>query len=247
MSTESAEDRPQPGNSSAAAEPELAMAYCGEFAMVYRRHTADETVLFRESFNRDMYLRAFPHFVPSRSHVYIHIGAHIGGFAVMAAARVRHVYAIEASRRSFDLLAANVHLNHLANVTASHLAIADRPGVLTLHESPSGTWGNSLTARGAVGSEQVPAATLAQYFEQNAIDRCDLLICNAEGAEFLIFPDAGEVLARIERLAVMYHEDLSPGHRVQELLDAFYGAGFQARIAVVQDAHRGGIIASRPR
>jgi FkbM family methyltransferase len=229
------------------APDQVALARFGALWMAYRAGTADEQVLFRESFDRDVYLRAFPHFQPERTHVFVHIGAHIGGFAVMAAPRVRHVYAIEASRETYDLLAANVHLNHLTNVTASHVAIADRAGLVTLYDSPSGTWGSSLTPRGGARAEQVRAMSLTDYFAEHAIERCDLLLCNAEGAEFPILLNASGVLDGIQRVAVMYHEDLSPGHTAQELLDHLRAHGFTARVAAVQAPQRGGIVAIRTR
>src|SRR5262245_40069763 len=110
----------------------IAVAAAGPFAMIYRPDTADETVLFAESFEHDMYLRGFPDFALGPAHVVVQIGAHLGGFAVMAAARAARVYAIEASRDTYDLLVANLHVNHLRNVTASHAAITDRAGEVTL-------------------------------------------------------------------------------------------------------------------
>jgi FkbM family methyltransferase len=218
----------------------------GPFTMLYRPGTPDEDVLFRESFDKDQYFSVFPDLHLGARDVVVDIGAHVGGFAILAASRAGRVLAVEASRSTFDVLTANKHLNGAKNLTTSHLALTDGPGPVRLFDSPDGNWGASMTPHGSGVYELVDGITLERYLEIEFVHEVALLKCNAEGAEFSIFLSMSkERLHSIARLIVLYHEDLAPKHSKEELLDRFRTCGFDANVILEQNEFRGAIRAVR--
>ena len=68
---------------------------------------------------------------------FIDVGAHYGYYALLASTLVGdkgHVYAIEASAHSFELLKANTV--HLKNITVYHNAAGEAPGEIVFYEYP---------------------------------------------------------------------------------------------------------------
>ncbi len=74
------------------------------------------------------------------------IGANLGYFTLLASrlARVEgEVHAFEASRSTFDRLAANLALNSLHNVVLHHCAVSDRCGTLDFFDATAANSGLS--------------------------------------------------------------------------------------------------------
>jgi FkbM family methyltransferase len=208
----------------------LAIEQSGDFEIAYRRGTADELVL-EESFDHDPNLACVPEYRLQPDHVVLDIGAHIGSFTLLVAARLPQgrVYAVEPQQDSFNLLRINVLLNGLENVDACRVALTDRRGLATLFYATR-NWGDSLMESGTGRGETVPTETLAGFMASKGIDRCDFAKFNCEGAEFPILLSASpDVLGRIDFLLVRYHEALAPGYRLQDLQDHLASSGFRIR------------------
>ncbi len=213
--------------------------------MAYRIGSVDKVVL-GESFKSDPFLAAMPDYLLPADAIVLDVGAHIGTFSLLAATKTPRgrVYAIEASRATFDLLTANVALSGLTNVRADHLALADREGVVELHHDPEGNYGHSITAPLRGSSEWVAATTLGQYLDSRDIGSVQLAKFNCEGAEFpILLASSGAVLARIERMIVLYHCDLVEA-TPESLLSHLTAHGFATR-TVNQTRDRGWILATR--
>lgn len=161
------------------------------------------------------------------------IGAHIGGFTLLAASLVPQgrVLAVEACRENHDLLVRNVELNGLENVETAHLALSDQRGEIRLHHSASGNWGHTITQALESGSEAVPAETLGGYLSAREVDRCGFAKLNCEGAEFPILMSAsGETLRAIRQMLVFYHLDLiGETYSLGDLERHLEEAGFELR------------------
>jgi FkbM family methyltransferase len=222
----------------------LAIGRFGEFEIAYRRHTADESVI-RHSFDRDVFFRDVPEFVPEPGQVIVDIGAHIGTFALLAASKIGHgkVYAIEASEDSFNFLRLNVALNRFDNIDIRQLAITDRNGTCTLYHSP-GNWGHSMVKKRSGGSEVVPAATLSAMFERNQIETCHFMKLNCEGAEFpILLSTPPAVLQRIRTMLILYHCDLWGRNSEKDLITHLEQSGFRCSVRHPSGS-RGWIIAT---
>jgi len=223
----------------------LAIDRYGGYEVAYRRGTVDEKVL-EQTLLGDFIEREIPEFRPEPADVVLDVGAHIGAFALLAAARVPEgrVHAIEASRESFNYLRVNAALNRFENLHPSHLALSDRPGVVFLSHD-MGSWGHSITRRLSGEGEEVPAETLEGFLDARGISVCHFAKFNCEGAELPILLGASRnTLRRMRQMLVMYHCDLAPGYDSDELLVHLQSAGFETAVRH-RTSMRGWILARR--
>jgi FkbM family methyltransferase len=181
--------------------------------------------------------------------VVIDIGAGLGDFAVAAA--LRHpgarVLAFEPFPASAALCRRNVLLNRATNVQVIEAAVGAGSGAIGLDTSSSESVQYS-TASGAAGQSALLVKTqrLAEIFAEHAVERCDLLKLDCEGAEFEILLTLDRaVLDRIDSMSMEYHDGVTAsGHR--ELAAALAGAGFRVtRVANPVHANLGYIHADR--
>jgi FkbM family methyltransferase len=133
--------------------------------------------------------------------VFVDIGANIGYDTLLASTRVGAaggVVAIEASPRTFALLARNLALNPQAtNVRPVNVAVSDRPGRLDLYEQDEGNIGaaTTLASRGGSLMASVDALPLDRILTAEEIQRLRLIKMDVEGAEP---PILGHILDRLD-------------------------------------------------
>jgi FkbM family methyltransferase len=207
------------------------------------RPDAADFEMFAEVVLRDVYhVRRLP---PSLGTV-VDLGAHLGLFALQAAPLAERVICIEAAADNAELLAQNVRRNSAGDkVRSYHAAItAGAAAAVTLFRARR-TYGHSLKASyaarwGQPGTEEVPAIGLAELFERERIDRCGLLKCDLEGAEYDVFEAAPPALVqRIDRLVIEAHR-LTPRleePRLARLQAQLRDAGLTVTVEPVHDAH----------
>lgn len=215
------------------------------YRIAYRLHSVDSEVL-GHSFGADIFFSAIPGYHLPADGVVLDVGAHIGTFTVLAATRVPRgrVYAVEASRETFQLLHLNVGLNSRANVVAEHLALADRNGEVALYHDPEGNYGHSITKPLSPSTERVRGESLETFMHSRGIAAVALAKFNCEGAEFrILLPASRDTLRRIQKMIVLYHCDLvqESAHRLRDHLAA---AGFAVDVRN-ESAERGWMIATR--
>ena len=219
------------------------------FEVAYRKGTADEDVI-AHSFNRCGFFSEVPEYRPADNHVVMDVGAHIGTFSLLASSKVPRgkVYAIEVSEDSYNFLRINIALNRAANISAHHLAIADREGTCKLYYATKNL-GHSVVSRRSVHSKTVNCCTLAGFLERNGIDRCHFMKMNCEGGEFpILLSTPSDVLQRFDVIVVLYHCDLYSGNTEADLLSHFQSSGFNSTVRN-RSKNRGWVIAantSRP-
>jgi FkbM family methyltransferase len=200
--------------------------------------------LYKEIWYRDSYrLRSHP--LPPAATV-IDIGANIGMFAVYAAVvgKAAHVFCYEPFPDSFTFLRRNGETNKLQAAHAFQLAIAGKRERRTMQVGTCHGW-NTLFGPAELPSIEVDCLTLADVFEQQALERCDFLKLDCEGSEYEILLDApAAVLARINRVALEYHDHLTP-HRHGELTQLLQDAGLTVEEVAHEGAPTGYIFAAR--
>jgi FkbM family methyltransferase len=204
----------------------------------YRKGTEDEKVL-SHSFGNDIYYKEIPSFRPRKNPVIVDVGAHIGTFSLLTYLKYPNgrIYALEASRDTFDVLEKNVQTNETP-ITIFHSALFGQSGTVKLyHNTISGNWGHSITKSFDGSSEEVSAMTLEQLISENNIDFIDLAKFNCEGSEFSILINSPRaVLHRIGLAIILYHEDFAEnGYRLDDLLALFDKKSF--RTLVVKRKH----------
>ena len=166
--------------------------------------------LFQEVWVRRHY--SIPGFAPKSGDVIVDVGAHIGVFTVWAASRDPNarVIAVEPSAATLKYLHHNVETNKLTNVTIVDAACGSSDGMVEmLARGPaacnttfrSDNYGSSFAVIG-----NARKITLKRLFSDFAIDHCDLLKLDCEGAEYDTLYSAPEAtLSRVERIAMEYH------------------------------------------
>jgi FkbM family methyltransferase len=213
------------------------------FEMGYRPGTADERVL-AASFGNDTLLASAPEYEPRANDVVVDIGAHIGSFALLMGSRLTDgtVYAVEASRETYDLLRFNIALNGQSNVQPRHLALSDVSGTVHLHHDKA-NWGHSVVAELSKRKELVPSLTLGDFFAAEGIEWVDFMKFNCEGSEFPIVleSDAG-TLGRVGVMLILYHGDLYPDRSLEDLIDHLRSCGFRT-VLREQRTYRGHLVA----
>jgi len=142
----------------------------------------------------------------------IDVGAHIGAFSIFVASLARHakVYSYEPEPSNYALLKENIKINGFeGKIRPLNLAVLASRGTAKLYLRDRSI-SHSTTAAACVGGStgiEVPCVSLEDIFEDNHLDRCDLLKINAEGAEYPILLNASEeILSRVRILCVQCHE-----------------------------------------
>lgn len=207
----------------------LRTAVAGHMRMVYREGTVDKRAI--EPWLRLVGQRPTHPFEVHPDDTVLDVGAHIGGFTILAATLVPDgsVLAVEPCRESYELLVRNVELNRLTNVKAERLALSDHRGKTRLHHSDNGSWGHTIIKPLGDEGESAPSNTLAGLLSQHSTASIDLVKFNCEGAEFPILLGAStETLRRLRQMVIFYHADLVEGlYALVDLEDRLESAGFE--------------------
>ena len=179
---------------------------------------------FEELFLRDAY-RLDDHHEPLGD--VIDLGANIGLFSVRVAPFAKRVIAIEPVADNLAIARRNIQLASLqSKVTLHERAISDQTdSTLRLFLSSSNCGGHSVCREhaaqwGSVKYQDVPTLSLPDLFEREGIERCSLLKCDIEGAEFDVFRTVPpDLLARIDRIIMEVHLTVPAwGHQEFRLL-----------------------------
>jgi FkbM family methyltransferase len=147
----------------------------------------------------------------------VDIGAGLGDFSILAAHGfpANRVYAYEPFQSSFELLQKNLRLNQIGNVQVFNQAIDGHTGQMQLDLSIAEPLQmRSAPAGGQLATRQpalVESLSLSDALACNAIQLCDLLKLDCEGAEYEILFQAGEdALRRVRRIVMEYHDGVTP-------------------------------------
>jgi FkbM family methyltransferase len=214
-------------------------------ARICLRPTAGDFEVFQEVFLRDAY-RLEELSAATTLGTVLDLGAHVGLFAVRVAAQAERVICVEPAADNAEVLERNLQLNALGDKVRLHrAALSDGlwPRVALFRSRHS--YGHSLhvayAARwGAPRSEEVPAIGLAELFEREQLDRCGLVKCDLEGAEYAVFEAAPvDLLRRIDRLIIEVHL-LRPQveePQLRQLAGKLREAGFIVELEDPRDEH----------
>lgn len=173
------------------------------------------------------YHRSYTRFasIPGNSAV-VDVGANVGVFSLFAARMARVVYALEPSSSNFSLLKSNTA--HAHNVVPLNVACGSQDGRASL-DVGSDPVSFSLAAQSpSANRETVEVVNLATLFDRYNIARCDFLKLDCEGCEFEIILDSDpNLLGRVDRIVMEYHDHLSARFSHTDLLRALRQLGFE--------------------
>jgi len=181
----------------------------------------------------------------------IDVGAHVGLFALWVAAShpEAKVIALEPSPGICGFLRDNVSRNRLENITVVQAACGGRRGEELLYSRGPGAM-NTLYARDLYGSQfrplgKTPVLTLDDVFERFAVESCEFLKLDCEGAEYeILFKASADTLRKVERISLEYHMGVTD-HAPQELVDFLGSRGFEVELLPPLDVESGYLHAVR--
>jgi FkbM family methyltransferase len=140
------------------------------------------------------------------SGVILDLGAHLGTFALAAAASGRRVIAVEASPRNVDLLRESARANGLDDaLTVVPVAVSNREGTVRFHQE--GAWGQITESAWAVNVVEVPARTVPDILGDFGLARVDVVKLDVEGSEIAAIAGMAEMLSARDAPAVLYESN----------------------------------------
>jgi FkbM family methyltransferase len=141
------------------------------------------------------------------------IGANVGYFSLVAAARVHaagQVVAFEPGAAALERLTENVSLNPFKNIRIYHLAVADRDGEAVLYRA-EGIADSSASlfaaAAGAAGGETCVTVALDGFLNREKLAAPDFVKLDVEGAELAALQGAAAILADSRPLLLVEMEE----------------------------------------
>jgi FkbM family methyltransferase len=137
----------------------------------------------------------------------IDIGAHIGGFSIMASKKANPglVYSFEPFISTFEILKKNKEINDCHNLKIFNIAVGKETKESFMYIKDNNFAENSLCKK---TNKKMPIkiTTLAKIFKDNKIKKCNLLKIDCEGAEYEILMNAKNELKLIDNIILEYHE-----------------------------------------
>jgi FkbM family methyltransferase len=189
--------------------------------------------VIRDGFGDDLWRFAAAQLGPDS--VVLDVGANIGLTSCLFAQLAASVHAVEPNPAVYELLAANLMANGLANVHPHRLAIGDTGG--TMHFTGKSAFGR-LTSDTTELS--VDVRTVDDMVDQLQLIRLDLLKIDVEGFEPNVLRGAARTLERFNPIIVMEfnawtllaHGDVNPLGFARELLRDHAAVHFLPRASV---------------
>jgi FkbM family methyltransferase len=166
--------------------------------------------IFKEVIVRDDYRL---NDLPQSLGTVVDLGTNIGLFSLKMAAKADRVVSLEPVRANFELARHTLELAGLAHkVKLRKAAVAGQSsGTIRIYASNENSGGHSVFRNharqwGGVEFEDVPAISLADLFAEERIERCSLLKCDVEGAEFDVIANTPlDLLSTIDRILMEVH------------------------------------------
>jgi FkbM family methyltransferase len=134
--------------------------------------------------------------------VFVDAGANFGIYTAIASRLVGDsgvVLAFEPATETYPILDRNVKINQLKNVKTFQAAVSDREGVTRFYHNNDAPNSYSLgAASDKTKFEEIQTVTLEKVFEQEKIERFDLMKIDVEGAEELVLRGAKSSIEQMQ-------------------------------------------------
>ena len=163
---------------------------------------------FKEIFMDECYLAGLERPILSGATV-VDIGANAGYFTLFAASCFAdaRIFSFEPMPVNYAQLERHRNLNSSRPIKCFPKAVAGQAGEISLSFDSSDSFTTSATifkqADQQTESVNVPCLALSQIFDENNINRCDLLKMDCEGAEYdILYNCPPDYLQRIDQIAM---------------------------------------------
>lgn len=151
---------------------------------------------------------------PVAGDVILDVGAHVGLFScwVVRQQPALRVFAVEPFSENYRCLLDNLTAVGAHQVTARQWAIGSGGGHGVVCAATRRSIDHRLVSATEGERDAVPVKSLSDLVNLTGSDRVAFLKMDVEGAEYDAFAEADEsTLARIDRIALEYHDNLRPG------------------------------------
>lgn len=183
---------------------------------------------------------------PAAGDVVLDIGAHVGLFSCWAVRQqpALRVFAIEPFPDNYRCLEANLAAMGAHQVVARQWAVGPGGGHGQVRAASNRSIDHRLVPCDEGPPGAVPVVSLRQLLDLTGADRVAFLKMDVEGAEYDAFAEAdGPTLARIDRIALEYHDNLRPG--TLALLRHRLASSHDVRVMPTEDRGYGVLLAVR--
>lgn len=169
--------------------------------------------------------------------VFLDVGAHVGLYSIVAAARVGEtgkVFAFEPSEETFGLLARNAARSKADVIECTRAAVSSEEGFVELHLGDKSIRASSTMGKATYtsNSETVPTVTLDGFLAARGITAVDAIKMDIEGAERLALLGAHDLLAGpgapgLIQIELDERHTTRFGHSTQEVTGLLRDAGYE--------------------
>ncbi len=152
---------------------------------------------------------------------FLDVGANIGYYSIVAAARGARAYAFEPVPKLFEALQQNVTLNPRFNIFPHRMALARDKGPTTFFvvDDPENQGLSSLNESPEAVAITIQAQTLDDFVREQKFRRVDLMKVDVEGAEEQVFQGGTDVLASDTAPDIIF--ECHPGATSDKILRTF--------------------------
>ena len=136
----------------------------------------------------------------------IDVGAHIGLFSLHTSQICKNgkIYAFEPMIENYDILKSNIQLNNFSNIKAENCAISNSSSKITIYQNNDESGHSKFIETN--NPIEVNSKSLNEIFNDEKIEKCDLLKLDCEGSEYEIIDSLEDKnFEKIEKMIIEYH------------------------------------------
>lgn len=172
---------------------------------------------------------------------FMDIGSHIGYYSLLARQVIGtsgRVFAFEPNPATFSVLVLNSLLNNLGNLHAFNCALADQPGIATLHINQTDEGLSSLhkpadsgTSPAEQKSVMVTAMTLDQLYDLYSFTRVQVVKIDVEGYEWQVIQGGARFFKECAPPFIVFEVNNMDDSRVSDdfvIRNHFHAMGYHA-------------------
>lgn len=164
----------------------------------------------------------------------IDIGGNIGSFSLYAGSSARNtkVYVYEPLPKTFDLLSENIRINHYEDkISAFNLGVGSKKEKRKLFLTGGSPFNTLYSDKPDDNYVEINLLSLEDIFVENNIEKCDVLKCDCEGAEYEIFYNAPDkYLKKINEIRFEYHNLSGENGNIDSLTNFLASKGFNRTV-----------------
>jgi FkbM family methyltransferase len=191
--------------------------------------------VFKEIFMEECYMAGMKCDIPPNSTI-IDIGANAGYFTLFAASAFSQakLFSFEPVPVNYAQLKRHQDLNDTCKISCYPLAVAGHSGEINLNFDTTDSFTTAATIFASKENKKeslsFPCITLKEIMDENAIEKCNLLKMDCEGAEYdILYNCPPEYLQRIDQIAMEFHRGGQKNQNVEALETFFRKQGFMTR------------------